>query len=709
MDRSRKKLLLTALLAALALAPSAIVVKDALADEEDDDAPQAGEALSSDQLSKKRREVLQAIPKDETVLINVVQRDMPASPDILNLGRRGTKAIARCVSDNVADPLRTLCAELLGRLGDRAGLAALQGALEAWDPGVRGAAIAALRKMPDPSSVEPLSKILSREDEEGGNRAAALESLGAMSSGKAVKILRDALRKPPRAKNAPDEGDEEGAAPPDLRVAAFRGLWRSRHLVDRPLLVSDVSYALGAEPGLALAGTFAASELRAPELVPALVKLMKHPDTRVRNRAVYALGKIGDKTASRALLAQIPHVRESRMLNNIAFALERLDPTAFYATARDLVGHKQAQIRMNAAFVLGDVRRPEGLPLLRGALDDKNDMVRLSAVTAIGKLNAKEGEALLEKYVDDPNQSLKRAAIYAIYALSGFTRTKLVYDKLYAPPDAPNKLEAAVALGKANDARVLPDLLLCLETGSCALSDVEGFMRASKSPDVPGRTLLAWAKGRNDLTDLVAALKPAGAGPLARSEIQASLAKKSVLRTLKAIDLSGDLSDAQAAAVLKTLLGHENTRLRIHSAVALLRAGDADAPVALLRDMDNAPQEQLPSLVRLLARVTEPAAQKKLAPELDKRAAGGDIAIALAAAATKLEWNPEPSIFRMIAGLAAPMRQERDLAEKYLVRDARPVTTELLRRALAREGRPPVRDQLRRILDIRADRANARP
>src|SRR5262249_903632 len=106
----------TVLLAILAVAPSAAVVKEALADEEEDDAPQAGEGLTSDTPPKKRREVLLAIPKDEAVLINVVQRDMPASPDILNLGRKGTKALARCVSDNVADPLRTLCAELLGRL-----------------------------------------------------------------------------------------------------------------------------------------------------------------------------------------------------------------------------------------------------------------------------------------------------------------------------------------------------------------------------------------------------------------------------------------------------------------------------------------------------------------------------------------------------------------------------------------------------------------
>ena len=57
---------------------------------------------------------------------------------------------------------------------------------------------------------------------------------------------------------------------------------------------------------------------------------MGSANSRVRNRAIYALGRIGNKAATAALVAQIPKVREARMLNNIAFALERLDAKAFY-------------------------------------------------------------------------------------------------------------------------------------------------------------------------------------------------------------------------------------------------------------------------------------------------------------------------------------------------------------------------------------------
>jgi len=681
----------TLLLAACVL-PATFAVTHALADEEEDDAPQAGEALSSAALTKKRQAVLKAMPSDETVLINVTAKQMPSSPDILNLGRKSTKSLARCVSDNVDDHLRALCAQMLGRLGDKAGLSALQGALEAWDPSVRRAAIDALRRMPDAGSVAPLTKILAREDEEEGNRAAALEVLGAMNDRRALKTLRETLRNEPT----------------DLRVPAFKGLWKSRHMVSHANLVSDVSFALGSgDPSLILPATFAASELRAPELVPSLIKLLSNADTHVRNRAVYALGKIGDRAATRALLAEVPRVRESRMLNNIAFALERLDPQAFYATAGSLAAHKQAQIRMNTAFVLGDVQRPEGLPLLRAALDDKNDTVKLSAVRALGKLRSPDAAAVLERYVDDPNPTLKTAAIYSIYAQGGAAKKDLVYDKLYTTTDPLQKLDAAIALGRVNDPRVTQDLLTCLELHTCRLPDVDPFLRVSKSPDVPGRTLLAWTKGRSELTDLVASLKPEGVGPLSRSEVQASLSHGDLPRTLVAIDLTGEMTDAQAVAVLEPLLTHENTRLRLHAAVALARANKTNADAVLFSEMDNLPFEQLPSFVRLVSRISEPTARARLTPELAKREAGTDPPVALAAAAVHLAWAPETAIFRMLTALSSASRQDRDLAERYLLRNESPVITELLRRALAREGNESVKNQIRRILDLRADKNRA--
>jgi len=113
------------------VAPSALLAKHAFADsgDDEDDTSQKGEKMSADDLPRRRRATLEAMTKSDAALINVTSREMPASPDILNLGRKGTTALARCVSDNVNDHLRAMCASMLGRIGDKAALVALQGAL----------------------------------------------------------------------------------------------------------------------------------------------------------------------------------------------------------------------------------------------------------------------------------------------------------------------------------------------------------------------------------------------------------------------------------------------------------------------------------------------------------------------------------------------------------------------------------------------------
>jgi HEAT repeat protein len=688
-SRTRRSLL-APLLVVLGLAPVATVAFDALADD-DDSALSEGpmENAPEDTPWDAQKRVLARLPTDPSVLINVTGREMPASPDILNLGKRGTKALSRCLSDNIDAHIRWTCAVLLGRLGDRAALPALQGALDDWEAPVRNAAAAALAELPDATSVGPLLGLLARKDEDAWNRATVLRALGALGHPKAVAALRTELRAKP-------------TTGPDLRATAFRALWASRHLMARETLVGDVAGALGSgEPGLVEAATEAAAELRSPRLVGALVPLLDHERPDVKNKAVYALGLVGDKTATKALLERLPKVRDARLLNNIAFALERLDRKAFYESIRAVIEHKQAIIRLNAAFVVGDVKRPEGVPLLAKALEDPSDYVKTSAIVALGKIGTEDATKLLAPFVDAPNLTMREGAVYAIVAQKGGKDLSLVHDKLFASKNWGVRQRAAVALGKAGDPRVREFLLGCFESQSCGVDDVAPYARADRDPAVSGRLLLSWTRGREELGDLLADLRPAGTLPLATSSVDASLAQGNTWSAKHAIDLVGDLGEVSAKGGLERHLADTDTWLRLHVAVALSRLGDPGADVALLREMDNLPADMLPAFTRLLQRIDEPSVQSRLLPELERRKKEADQDTALAAAAIHLAWNPEAGVFRLLEGLAAPSVRSRELAERYLRRNRADKVTWLLRRALAREERVDVRDRLRGILDDR--------
>jgi HEAT repeat protein len=640
--------------------------------------------------AEKRHRLLAGMTSDPTVLINVPGRELPASPDVLGLGKRVVPALERCLSDNIDEDARGFCAALLGRMGDRRALPTLWTALDAWEPGVRLQVIRALARIPDPNSFGPLMKVFTRKDESTENRKAVVEALGALSSPPAVQVLRKELRG--------GRGEERDEL--DLRAEAFAALWRSRHLMARATLVEDVAAALKSDrTDLVRAGVAAAAELRAPRLVAPLIPLLEHPDARVRNRAAYALGLIGDRSATRALLAALPRAREARMLNNIAFALERLDRGAFYTAMAQVARHKQAIIRLNAAFVLGDVRRPEGLPLLREALTDPSDYVKTSAIVALAKLKTPAAIGLIEPLVTHPNPSVRQEAIYAVNALSGGARRDLVYG-LFQDRHEQVKKRAALTLGNEGDTRVRDWLLTCLEDRRCEASELAAFLRRP-DPRVADRVLLTWARERPELTDVLAALRPPGTLDVALSGFESALDHREHRIARRALDLVGDLGDRAARPRVARPLAPEEAWLRLHAAVALARLGDTGADRVILDELDAFPAARLPAFAAVVMRIADAATRARLAPGLRQRAASRDFNVALAAGAILLHWDPEAGFFRFLDGLAAPGAAERDLAEAYLRRERSPKLTWVLRRALAREGRPDTRDRLRQLVDRR--------
>ncbi len=680
---------LAPLLFGLSLVPAVTVALDAAADDDGDYAVSDSEESGADESPwAARKRVLEAMTRDQNVLINVTTREMPASPDILNLGKRSTKALAKCLSDNIDASIRWTCATVLGRIGDRGALPALQTALDDWEADVRGAALDALALIPDPSSLEPLLAALARKDEEPYNRSRAIFALGALGHPKAVAALRGELK--PKKDQA------------NFRNDAFRALWASRHLMARETLVGDVATALASDDArLVEAATEAAAELRAPRLVGALVPLLDHANADVRNKAVYALGVIGDRTATKVLLTRLTTVRDARMLNNIAFALERLDRKAFYESIRAVVEHKQAIIRLNAAFVLGDVKRPEGVPLLAKALNDQSDYVKTSAVVALGKIGTAEATKLLQPFVDSGNLTLRQEAVYAIVAQGGGKDMSLVHDKLFLSKSYEVRRRAALTLGQAGDKRARDFLLGCFENYGCDTSDIAPYARLDRDPAVSGRVLLSWARGRTDAVDLVAELRPTGTVPLALSATDAALAQGNPSLAKDAIDLLGDLGEASAKSRIEGHLADTDTWLRLHVAVSLARLGDPAADATLLRDLDNVPADWLPALVRLYHRIHEPAVRARLLPEIERRSREADRDVALAASAIHLGWDAEGGFPKLLDALGSPSVRSRELAERYLRKDRSTTVTALLRRALAREGRVDVADRLRRLLDAR--------
>jgi HEAT repeat protein len=694
------------------------------------------------------RALVDAIPRDATALVNVTAADMPASPDILFLGKRSTRALERCLADNADNRLRALCADMLGTLGDPSALAALRASLGDWETDVRAAVIAALGRVPDAASIDPLLTLFQRRDEEMSNRRAAVRAMGAIGDKKAIAFLRRELAQPRRDLAQPGN---------DFRPAALRALWRCRHRLPASAMADEVVRAMTPHPydkkepdllrlndaELAREAIALATELRSDRLVRPLLALAEAPDERTRNRAIQALGLAGDRRALAPLVDLLPKTRDARLLNNIAFALQRLDQPTFAREIRRMASHKQAVLRMNAAFVLGDVRQAEGLPLLERMLADPSERVQLEAALAIAKI-APHAEAvrLLEKAAASGNQAVRVVAIDAvavhgsersipaleqllagpaplvadgaglvqeriigaIHRLGKGKRADLVHDRLFLSTDAGIRQRGAILLGKANDPRVRDYLLLCFETRACQPRDVEAFLRADTDPRVRGRVLWIWMRGRDELAGLVGTLRPAGASALVSSGLDVALTRRDWAAAQALAGLLADLQDAASRAPLQAAAAAAGDAwVRVHVLVALARLGDDAASGALMRELDTLPIEWLPRLVAVLRHVREPAARARLEGELGRRQAGKEAATAMAAAAARLEWAPDAALPRLLAGLAAGDVIERETAERYLRRDRTARVDVLLEAARAKEKNPDLKARLGKLLDARRD------
>lgn len=662
-----------------------------------------------------RDAILAAIPTQPSALINVSRADMPASPDILQLGKRSTAALQQCLANNQEADLRSYCADLIGLLADRSALPALWIALEDWDATVRSHVIDALARIPDARSLPKLLTAFDRPDEGGSNRNAILKTLGALGDRRAIDVLRRELRKPSH--------DVQ-------RIVAFRALWRSRSLMTRSALIEEIDRAIRSDDSaVSYAAILRASELRSPNLVPALLQRMKDTDTDTRNKAVYALGLTGDPRAAGPLRALLVETRDARMLNNIAFALERLDKAAFFAEIGRLAAHPQAIIRLNASFVLGDIRRKDAMPLLANALKDASAQVKLQAMTglrdspaevaplfeheltdprlevqraaidALASRGRAQSITQLETLILDPERdtSLREEAIFAAHQIDPNRSRELVFHTMFVHGDARQRKRAAIALGAAGDPRMTPYLMACLERRECALSDVASLLHQSKDLAIAGRVLRAWAEGRRELAPLVAQLRPAGTSTLALADLDVAIAGSGHKSLSGAIKLIADLQETSARDRLAKLQPkYADQRLRID--VARARLGDAAADRAVLRALEESPAEWLPSMVRVVRAIPEPTVRARLAPALEQRFVHPEFATSLSAAAVLLDWQPQRGMKRLIDAMHSPRILERELALRYL--RMRPTEANpLLALAMRSERDDHVKEELRKLLE----------
>jgi len=654
-------------------------------------------------------EVYRRIPKETGVLINISRALFPATRDVTLLGQRATPALRRGLLENTDAGVRWKAALVLTQLRDPTSRPDLHAALNDWIPSVRHQALLALAVLGDRSSVPVILKRLGDPDETLANRVAAIRALGRIGDARAAgPIIRQFHQGLPIVRQLKKVHDE-----PSVRLAAMSALWDLRHAVGRATLGRQLHLAL-VDPNeqVVRRAAIISGNLRDVTALPHLRKVLLTRGTDLRNVAAYAIGRIGSPEGIRVLEEALPRVRNGRLLNNISFALKRLRAQGLWWHLRNLLLHKQAFIRLNAAFTAGEMRLPQSLPLLLRLLADPNEMVRAEALVALAKLRLPEAHGPLLAFAASARSSQLRLALRAALFVKPDDKTRDRYLKITARTI--HRRGAGLVFAELGDRRAAPLLYPALMgTTDAALWGEVPRLQDPLLQDLLAQQLqTALAGGRLTLLSrLLKAVGPEGVRSqsmpllrlLFRTWPELSARKPGNADALLAV--LGGLGLTGLAPVrnwIEPYLLHANYWVRMETRLALARLGDDRALEQLVETLATAADHHRGRLARLVGRLPLDRLTRAAGPLLS--VADPYVKLAVGAA---LYYAGDPKSAALMAALRSPQASVRARARRYLSAglDARAhAALGQLRKA---ERDPMARAELDRLLTSHEPRARA--
>lgn len=162
----------------------------------------------------------------------------------------------------------------------------------------------------------------------------------------------------------------------------------------------------------------ALSKIGDPSVVDAIAPLVGDVDDAVAAKAAWTLGRLGDPRGIPMLVTHLGG-EDGEHRNAVRTALGSLGPEAVTAVAGRL-RHEQPQVREHAVEVLtyiGDPGAREVVPELVAALEDTDEQVRIGALAALGELDDDRARAAIQDTVASADTRMSTYAAHLVAML----------------------------------------------------------------------------------------------------------------------------------------------------------------------------------------------------------------------------------------------------------------------------------------------------
>jgi HEAT repeat protein len=381
------------------------------------------------------------------------------------------------------------------------------------------------------------------------------------------------------------------------------------------------------------------------EAVDPLINALADPAPPGRESAAWALGAIGDRRATEALVAMTREDKESAVRYSAVMALKDIadpaaaealmedlhspDPSARVLTIDALLGLKDARcvpsliavlqndtystVRQRAAFALGYMEDLRAVPVLVEGLRDKDSIVQRIAAENLARFDDLRATEALIAALQDANMEpgIRRTTAHAL-AKKDDPRVIEALLSALKDKDSSIRQSAAEALARSKDAKSVPALIEMLDDPSedvqkasaLALSRMEGDPRALEA-----LTGLARDKDRPDIRrHAVLTLRFLKKEPAALEAIMVALkANEPAVREAALMALWGTKEPRAVDAVLAVLKKDDDPALQEKAALLLGQMGDLRAVSTLIGALGNEDVNVRISSTRALAALKDPS------------------------------------------------------------------------------------------------------
>jgi HEAT repeat protein len=150
--------------------------------------------------------------------------------------------------------------------------------------------------------------------------------------------------------------------------------------------------------------------------LPAMVRLLRHPDERVREASAWAVAKLGTRAYLSSLRTALRDPSKRVRIAALS-AVAQLGAAQGARTLRRMLRDPDEDVREAAIRAVTQVGAAADLPVLRRMLRDPNDAVREAAVRAMAEFGTTVDLPALRKMLRDPRYGVRQATARASAAL----------------------------------------------------------------------------------------------------------------------------------------------------------------------------------------------------------------------------------------------------------------------------------------------------